>query len=82
MKRVALLLMICSLYIATATAQSKCGIENTAFKSGERLTYNLYFNWKFVWFKVGFATMNTDLTTFEGKQVLRHARHAALVLQY
>ena len=49
-------------------AQSQCGIENTAFATGERLTYDLYFNWKFVWFKVGFATMNTDLTTFEGKQ--------------
>ena len=54
-----------------AFSQSPCGIENTAFKSGERLTYNLYFNWKFVWFKVGQATMNTDLTTFEGKKAWR-----------
>jgi hypothetical protein len=52
-------------------SQSSCGIENTAFKSGERLTYNLYFNWKFVWFKVGQATMDTDLTTFEGKKAWR-----------
>ena len=49
----------------------QCGIENVAFNSGERLTYNLYFNWKFVWFKVGEATMNTDLTTFEGKKAWR-----------
>lgn len=52
----------------SAEAQSQCGIENKAFKSGERLTYNLYFNWKFVWFKVGQAYMNTDFTTFEGKK--------------
>ena len=71
MKRVVLLLMACSLFFGHAAAQSKCGIQNTAFKSGERLTYNLYFNWKFVWFKVGIATMNTDLTTFEGKQAWR-----------
>ena len=58
----------CSLCVSPAGAQSQCGIENTAFKSGERLTYNLSFNWKFVWFKVGIATMDTDLTTFEGKR--------------
>ena len=60
-----------SLLFSPVGAQSQCGIENTAFKSGERLTYNLYFNWKFVWFKVGVATMNTDFTTFEGKQAWR-----------
>ncbi len=48
-----------------------CGIENTAFKGGERLSYDLYFNWKFVWVKVGKATMNTDLTTFEGKRAYK-----------
>ena len=66
-----LFIVHCSLFISPAgvlAQTSKCGIENTAFKSGERLTYDLYFNWKFVWFKVGYASMNTDLTTFEGKQ--------------
>ena len=58
------------LFTAPARAQ-QCGIENTAFNSGERLTYDLHFNWKFVWFKVGQATMNTDLTTFEGKKAWR-----------
>ena len=71
MKRVAFLLIVFSLYLSTAGAQSQCGIENTAFKSGERLVYNLHFNWKFVWFKVGTATMDTDLTTFEGKKAWR-----------
>jgi hypothetical protein len=52
-------------------AAQGCGIDNKAFSTGERLTYNLYFNWKFVWFKVGQATMNTDLTTFEGKRAWR-----------
>ena len=63
-----LMLSMTQLLLLSASAQSQCGIENKAFQSGERLTYNLYFNWKFVWFKVGQATMNTDLTTFEGKK--------------
>ena len=72
MKRILIVLTVIhlSLFVSPVSAQN-CGIENTAFKSGERLTYNLYFNWKFVWFKVGEAKMNTDLTTFEGKKAWR-----------
>jgi hypothetical protein len=63
--------VICQLSFSVSAHAQQCGIENTAFKSGERLTYDLHFNWKFVWFKVGQATMNTDLTTFEGKKAWR-----------
>ena len=49
------------------TAVAQCGIENTAFKSGELLSYDLYFNWKFIWMKVGSAEMDTRLSKFEGQ---------------
>lgn len=62
------LILICITIIAAATAKAQqCGIENTAFQSGEQLTYDLYFNWQFVWVKVGKATMTTNLTTYQGK---------------
>ena len=57
--------------IVPAEAQSMCGIENRAFQGGERLTYDLYFNWKFVWVKVGKATMNTDKTTYQGQPAFK-----------
>ena len=41
--------------------------ENTAFQSGETLTYDLYFNWKFVWIKVGTASMNITKTYYNGQ---------------
>ena len=65
MKRLLLILFTiqCSLF----TAFAQCGIENTAFKSGEELDYDLYFNWKFVWVKVGSASMDTKMARFEGK---------------
>ena len=63
---VALAFMLFPLLSSPVSAQ-QCGIENTAFQSGERLNYDLYFNWKFVWVKVGKASMNTDLTTYQGK---------------
>lgn len=67
----ALAFVIGQLFFCGSISAQQCGIENTAFASGERLTYDLHFNWKFVWFKVGQATMNTDLTTFEGKRAWR-----------
>ena len=54
-----------------AMAQSACGIENKAFKSNEFLTYDLYFNWKFVWVKVGSASMSTVVSTYNGTPCYR-----------
>lgn len=68
MKRL-LLIIIASCGMITVHAQ--CGIENTAFKSGEFLSYDLYFNWKFVWVKVGTASMSTVQSTRNGKPAFR-----------
>ena len=57
--------------ILPLTAHAQCGIENTAFKSGEFLTYDLYFNWKFVWVKVGTASMSTVQSTYKGQKAFR-----------
>lgn len=61
----------CPLFVSPARAQSQCGIENTAFKAGEFLAYDLYFNWQFVWVKVGAASMSTVMSTFEGMPAYR-----------
>ncbi|MBP5425801.1 MAG: DUF3108 domain-containing protein [Prevotella sp.] len=53
------------------SAHAQCGIENTAFKPGEFLSYDLYFNWKFVWVKVGTASMSTVQSNFKGQQAFR-----------
>ena len=65
-----LTLLLVSSYLIPFTSNhcyAQCGIENTAFKSGEELNYDLYFNWKFIWMKVGTAEMDTKMTKFEGK---------------
>ena len=54
-----------------STAQAQCGIENFAFKSGEFLSYDLYFNWKFVWVKVGTASMSTVQSNYKGQKAFR-----------
>lgn len=56
-------------------AKAQCGIENHAFKSGEFLYYDLYFNWKFIWVKVGTASMSTVESVYSG----RHAYRTSLI---
>jgi hypothetical protein len=62
-----LLLAVVALFVSPAFAQeTSCAVTNKAFKSGEKITYELYFNWKFVWVKAGVATLATNATTYNG----------------
>ena len=63
-RKVLMIFIICSSWLM---ASAQCGIDNKAFKSGEDLQYNLYFNWQFIWKKVGTAQMNTVYTKYNGK---------------
>ena len=67
--RLACLLLLAA--ICLTKAQAQCGIENKAFQGGEFLTYDLYFNWKFVWVKVGSASMSTVKSTYNGQRGYR-----------
>ena len=39
--------------------------KNEAFQSGEHVMYDLYFNWKFIWKKVGLASLTTNATIYD-----------------
>ena len=66
-----LILAIALIVMGVCSAQAQCKFKNTAFKSGEFLTYNLYFNWKFVWVKAGTASMSIVQSTRHGKPAYR-----------
>lgn len=55
----------------TIAVQGQCNTENNAFKSGEYLAYNLYYNWKFVWVKAGTASMSTVQSNYHGQPAFR-----------
>ncbi len=63
-----IVVLLCSL---TTTGHAQCTFRNTAFKSGEYLSYNLYYNWKFVWVKAGTASMSTVESNYKGKAAWR-----------
>lgn len=53
------------------TVRAQCTAENLAFKSGEHVMYDLYFNWKFIWKKVGLASLTVYETTYHQKPAYR-----------
>lgn len=62
--------LLALLAIVSVSAKGQ-GMTNTAFNGGEILTYNLYFNWKFIWIKAGNATFSTIVTRFNGQNSYR-----------
>lgn len=51
--------------------QAQCVAKDEAFQSGEHVMYDLYFNWKFIWKKVGLASLTTNATTYRSRPAYR-----------
>ncbi|KAA6312835.1 hypothetical protein EZS27_036298 [termite gut metagenome] len=60
-------LMLCS----SLSVGAQCETVNTAFKAGEKVTYDLYFNWKFIWTKAGVAQLTIDSILHDSKPAYR-----------
>ena len=73
MKRMVFLLILSffACHSSFFTCKAQCTFRNTAFQSGEFLSYNLYYNWKFVWAKAGSASMSTVQSHYKGKDAYR-----------
>ena len=64
------ILAILAMFVSSAwyNAQSQC-IENiTTFQPGEKLVYDAYYNWGFIWIKVGEAIFEVNETS-DGKSL-------------
>ena len=64
MRRWIVIWLACFLAI---NGHAQCAAKNEAILPGEHLTYELKFNWKFIWVSAGKAQMNLDATTYQGK---------------
>lgn len=63
--------LVAVVMLFSVSAQAQCDRNNTAFKAGESLTYDLYFNWKFIWVKAGTASYKISSSKYQGKEALR-----------
>ncbi len=66
-----LVLCLCFLMGGITATQAQCGAENNAIKPGETLSYELKFNWKFIWINAGWAKMTVNNTTYMGRPCLK-----------
>ena len=64
-------ILISLMAMAATAAHAQCKAENTAFQAGERLDYELFFNWKFVWLHAGHASLVTSATTSNGTEAYK-----------
>lgn len=62
-------LILISLSVSVSKAQ--CQYPNNAFDAGEALDFDLYFNWKFVWVKVGSTHYKITSSTYKGQKALK-----------
>lgn len=58
-------------FLVCISLYAQCPLKNTAFQHGEKLTYELYYNWKFVWMKAGTAIFLTTNSAYNGKEAFR-----------
>ena len=63
MKRLVIILL--GIFMAV-NVHAQCAAKNEAILPGERLTYELKFNWKFIWVNAGKAEMNLETITYKG----------------
>ena len=72
MKRtIRFVLLVTLLLMTVVPVKAQYSMTNTAFQAGETLTYNLYFNWKFVWVNCGTASMSIQRSSFSGQPALK-----------
>lgn len=69
MKRI--LSTVFAFLLIAMVANAQCTMKNTAFQGGEYLTYNLYYNWKFIWVNAGTATMSVSNASYKGKSAYK-----------
>lgn len=66
-----LILVLVSLMMPLGKVLAQFGTENRAFKANEELAYDLYFHWKFVWVKVGAASLKTVSARYKEQDALK-----------
>lgn len=58
-------------WLVVLAAGAQCKAKNDAIQAGELLTYDLKFNWKFIWVDAGQARMDMQAVTYRGKPCFR-----------
>lgn len=70
------LLFAAMLFVATSVvANAQCKILNSSFKSGENISYDLYFNYGLINTKAGSGSLRTDMVDYRGNSAFNIRMH-------
>jgi len=61
-----LLLPLATVFLVTLSATAQCNGRNSAFQSGEKISYNVYYNWGFIWINAGIVNFTVKEQTYKG----------------
>jgi hypothetical protein len=68
-RKILLFLLIGLILLPAQRAAAQCKLVNNAFKDGEQITYDLYFNYGIVRARAGAGSLTTDLVNYKGSSV-------------
>lgn len=71
MKKINLLALFILFAFTPQWAQAQCNVKNTAFKSGENIKYDLYFNYGIVNAKAGTGSLSVTESNYRGQPAYR-----------
>ncbi len=77
-----LVISITLFLLGTTASNSQCFKYNTAFQTGERLTYNVMYNWGFIWIGAGDVVFSVKETSFRGRTVYSLDAHGSSYSSY
>lgn len=61
----------CILILVPLLTKAQCLSKITSFKEGEKVTYQIYYNWGIIWVAAGEAIFTTEKSTFANKTVYK-----------
>jgi hypothetical protein len=77
-----LVIALAFVLLGSANSSAQCFKYNTAFQAGERLTYNVIYNWGFIWIGAGDVIFNVKETSFRGRPVYSLDAHGSSYPSY
>ncbi|NUM50828.1 MAG: DUF3108 domain-containing protein [Flavobacteriales bacterium] len=76
-------LAVCAVLLCSFSfAQQHCSITDIPFEGGEKITYDIYYNWHFVWTHAGEVYFKADSTTFYKKKVFHFYSYGTTYKKY
>jgi hypothetical protein len=73
---------IAFLLLSTIGSFSQCFTTNTAFQPGERITYNVVYNWGFIWIGAGDVVFSVGQSEYKGHPVYAVEAHGTSYKSY